>query len=544
MGTTQLGEDHDYIIVGAGSAGCVLADRLTREHGCTVLLLEAGPNDSHPYIKLPVGYGRLFFHPEYNWRYRTEPDPATGNRSSYWPRGRVVGGSSSINALVYVRGFPHDFDHWAAAGAAGWDWTAVRPHYEQIETRVAADGTRSGTGSLVVTDVRERVHPTNRYFFEAAREVGLSETDDFNGPSPEGVGSFAITIRGRLRCSAADAFLRPALTRRGVRVLTDALVRRVLIEDGRATGVEFVRGGEVVRARARREVILSAGTVNSPQLLQLSGVGPADLLAKHGIPVVVDNANVGGNLQDHIAVSYQYTATERTLNDELSPWWGKAWAGLRYLAAGTGPLSIGVNQCGGFVRSSPAAPHPDLQLYFVPLTYTTTQVPGKRQVMNPDPWSAFLISFQPSRPTSRGRIDIRSPRIEDAPAIRPNYLSTQKDLDDVVAGGRLMQAMMRTRALKAFTRAPIDVDLDKLDDDGLVEDFRQRSGSVFHPVATCRMARSREAGVVDANLRVFGVDRLRVVDASAFPNLTSGNTNAPTLMLAHRAAELILGDAR
>jgi choline dehydrogenase len=280
--------------------------------------------------------------------------------------------------------------------------------------------------------------------------------------------------------------------------------------------------------------------VNSPQLLQLSGVGPGDHLSKLGIPVHVDNGNVGGNLQDHIAVSYQYTATERTMNDDLSRWWGKAWAGLRYLAAGTGPLSISVNQCGGFVRSSPAAPHPDLQLYFVPLTYTTTQIPGKRQVVNPDPWPAFLISFQPSRPTSRGRIDIRSPQIDEAPAIRPNYLTTQKDLDDVVAGGRLMQAMMRTRALKAFTRAPIDVGLEQLDDDGLLEDFRQRSGSVFHPSSTCRMARGPAEGVVDAELRVFGVERLRVVDASAFPNLTSGNINAPTLALAHRAADLIL----
>lgn len=540
MGTAHVGEDHDYIIVGAGSAGCVLADRLTRGRDCSVLLLEAGPADSHPYIKLPVGYGRLFFHPTYNWRYRTEPDPATGNRVSYWPRGRVVGGSSSINALVYCRGFPHDFDDWAAAGATGWDWKSVRPHFDQIETRVGADGSRKGDGPLVVTNVHPRVHPTNHYFFDAAREVGLPETDDFNGPSPEGVGSYAITVRGRLRCSAADAFLRPALARGDVRLVTGALVQRVLIENGRATGVEFLRGGEIVRARARREVILSAGTVNSPQLLQLSGVGPGGHLSKLGIPVLVDNGNVGGNLQDHIAVSYQYTATERTMNDELSRWWGKAWAGLRYLAAGTGPLSISVNQCGGFVRSSPAAPHPDLQLYFVPLTYTTTQVPGKRQVVNPDPWPAFLISFQPSRPTSRGRIDIRSPRIDEAPAIRPNYLATQKDLDDVVAGGRLMQAMMRTRALKAFTRAPIDVDLEQLDDDGLVEDFRKRSGSVFHPASTCRMARGPEEGVVDAELRVFGVERLRVVDASAFPNLTSGNINAPTLMLAHRAADLIL----
>ena len=544
MGTAQVGESHDYVIVGAGSAGCVLADRLTRDRRASVLLLEAGPADSHPYIKLPVGYGRLFFHPVFNWCYQTEPDPALAGRVSYWPRGKVVGGSSSINALVYCRGLPHDFDDWAAAGAAGWDWRAVRPHYEQIETRIAADGGRSGDGPLVVTDVSRRVHGTNRHFFDAAREVGLPRTDDFNGPSPEGVGSYAITVRGRMRCSAADAFLRPALKRGGVRLLTRALVQRVLVESGRATGVEFLRGGETVRAQARREVIVCAGAVNSPQLLQLSGIGPGSLLASLGIPVLHANEHVGGNLQDHVAVSYVYVAAGRTMNEELSPWWGKLWAGLRYVLAGTGPLGISVNQCGGFVRSSPAVPRPDLQLYFVPMTYTTTQVPGKRQVVNPDPWPGFLISFQPSRPTSRGRIDARSPRIEDAPTIRPNYLATEKDLADVVAGGRLLQAMMRTRPLKDFVREPVAPDIETLDDAGLVEDFRQRGGSVFHAVGSCRMARSGSEGVVDANLRVFGVDRLRVVDASAFPNLTSGNTNAPTLMLAHRAAELIRGDAR
>jgi choline dehydrogenase len=539
-----VGEIHDYVIVGAGSAGCVLADRLTRKGDCSVLLLEAGPTDSHPYIRLPVGYGRLFFHPELNWRYETEPDAGLNGRSSYWPRGRVVGGSSSINALVYCRGQPQDFDDWAAAGAGGWDWQSVRPHYQQIETRIDADGTRSGEGPLYVTDVSRRVHRTNRYFFEAAREVGLPVTDDFNGPSPEGVGCYAINVRGRLRCSAADAFLRSALKRGGVRLLTGALARRVLIEKGRATGVEFLSGREVLRARARREVIVSAGAVNSPQLLQLSGIGPGAPLAQLGIPVLVDNGHVGGNLQDHVAVSYVYVAAERTMNEELSPWWGKVWAGLRYAVAGSGPLGISVNQCGGFVRSSPAAPRPDLQLYFVPLTYTTTQRPGKRQVVNPDPWPGFLISFQPARPTSRGRIDARSPRIEDAPAIRPNYLATQKDLDDIVAGGRLLQAMVRTRPLKAFAREPVAPDIEALDDAGLVEDFRQRGGSVFHPVGTCRMATSAEQGVVDASLRVFGAEGLRVVDASAFPNLTSGNTNAPTVMLAHRAADLILGDVR
>ncbi len=409
---------------------------------------------------------------------------------------------------------------------------------------IGADGTRDGSGPLWVTDVSRRVHPVNRHFFEAAREVGLPESDDFNGPSPEGVGCYRITIRGRLRCSAADAFLRPALARGHVRLLTRALARRITFEGGRATGVEFMRDGQIIRARARREVILCAGAVNGPQLLQLSGIGPGALLSRLGIAPVLANDHVGGNLQDHIAVSYLYRATEPTLNDELAPWWGKLLAGLEYLATGGGPIGLSVNQCGGFVRSTPAAPRPDLQLYFAPVTFTTTQKPGKRQVVNPDPWPGFLISFQPSRPTSRGRIDIRSPNPEDPPAIKPNYLATQEDLDDIVAGGRLMQAMMRTRALTKLARTPLEVDLATMDDAALIEDFRQRGGTVFHPASTCRMAGSAAEGVVDASLRVFGIERLRVVDASVFPNLTSGNINAPTLMLAHRAADAILADGR
>jgi choline dehydrogenase len=538
-------DDCDFVIVGAGSAGCVLADRLTRDGRFSVLLLEAGPPDNHPYIKLPIGYGRLFYHPEFNWRYETEPDPNLGNRTAYWPRGRGVGGSSSINALVYCRGLPQDFDDWAANGATGWSWKAVRPHFEEIETHVGPDGSRRGDGPLVVTDVRERVHPTNRYFFDAAREIGLPESEDFNGASPEGVGTYAITVRGRLRCSAADAFLRPALARGRAKVLTRATVRRVLFEGRRAVGVEFVQGGELLQARPRREVILSAGAIGSPQLLQLSGVGPSELLRRLHIPVALANENVGGNLQDHLAVSYFYRAAEPTMNNQLAPWWGKLREGMRYLLTGNGPIGLSVNQCGGFVRSTPRAPRPDLQLYFAPVTFTTTQKkPGRRQVINPDPWPGYLISFQPARPTSRGRIDIRSPKLEDAPAIRSNGLATQQDLDDVVAGGRLLQAMVKTRALKAFARAAVAPDIETLDDAGLVEDFRQRGGTVFHPVSSCRMARSDDDGVVDWRLRVFGLERLRVVDASAFPNLTCGNTNAPTLMLAHKAAEAILADAR
>ena len=533
----------DYIVVGAGSAGCVLADRLSRDGRHRVLVVEAGPGDLHPYVKLPIGYGRLFYHPKLNWRYETEADPATHGRTAYWPRGKVVGGSSSINALVYHRGMPFDFADWEAAGASGWGWEAVRPHYEQIESRVGVDGRVDGGGPLFVSDVRDRVHPTNRHYFEAARELGLPVSPDLNGTEPEGVGYYPITVRNGLRCSSADAFLRPALRRPNLRLMTEALCSRVLFEGRRATGVRLRQDGRELDFHARREVILCAGAINSPQILQLSGVGPGELLQRLGIPVVLANDNVGGNLQDHLAVTYYYKATERTMNNELSPWWGKAWAGLKYVLARRGPLGLSVNQCGGFVRAGPDATRAELQLYFTPLTYATTNTPGKRQIVNPDPWPGFLISFQPSRPTSRGRIDIRSPDPTQAPAIRPNYLNTQKDLDDVVSGGRLMQAFMRTAALQRLAKEAIPPDVLQLDEAGLVEDFRARSGTVYHPVSTCRIARDASEGVLDASLRVFGLEGLRVIDASAFPNVTTGNTNGPTIMLAHKASEAVLASA-
>jgi len=383
------------------------------------------------------------------------------------------------------------------------------------------------------------MHPLSRHYFAAARDLGLRVTDDFNGPEPEGVGFYRITARGGLRCSAADAFLRPALARPNCRLRTHALVRRVRFAGRRATGVEYEAGGRLFVATARREVILSAGAVNSPQILQLSGVGPGALLQRFGVEIVLDNRNVGGHLQDHLAVSYFYRSREPTLNDVLHPWSGKILAGLRYVLTRRGPLSISVNQCGGFVRSSPAAARPDLQLYFNPLTYTTAPA-GKRPLMNPDPYPGSILSFQPCRPTSRGRIDIRSPDPGAAPAIAPNSLATDRDVEDVIAGGRFMQRLVATKAMSALIAGPIPPVPDAMSDDDIVEDFRRRCGTVFHPVGTCRMAPGPGDGVVDPQLRVHGVAALRVIDASVFPYVTSGNTNAPTLMVAQKGAELVL----
>ncbi len=533
----------DFIIVGAGSAGCLLADRLSADGRHSVLVLEAGGSDRRFWIGVPLGYGMTFFDRRVNWAYETEPVPTLTNRIIYWPRGKVLGGSSSINASVYFRGLPHDFDDWRDMGNPGWGWDDVLPYFERSTNFIDGQGRKRGTGPLAISEITQQAHPLKRYLFEAAAEIGLPRTDDMNGPSPEGVGLYQINVRDGRRCSAADAFLRPAMRRPNVRVETGALATKILFAQNRATGIEYRQHGRLQTAQARVNVILSGGAVNSPQLLQLSGIGPAALLQRHGIEILLDNPAVGGGLQDHLAMSYSYKSRQPTLNDELRPLFGKLRAGLRYLATRRGPLSISVNQCGGLVRSRPEAKQPDLQLYYNPITYSAAgSGANKRYVM--DPFSGFILCFQPSRPTSRGRIDIASPDPQAAPKIAPNYLSTNEDIDIAIAGGRLIRQIESTKAFQSLIAAGLPPLLATMSDSEILEDFRARASTCYHPTSTCRMGPRPGEAVVDGRLKVHGVDGLRVVDASVFPAVTSANTNAPTVMVAERAAEIILAETK
>ncbi|MDP8983832.1 MAG: GMC family oxidoreductase N-terminal domain-containing protein [Pseudomonadota bacterium] len=532
-------DHYDYIIVGAGTAGCVLADRLSADGRHRVLILEAGGSDSRFWIKTPIGYGRTFADASVNWKYQTQPSAGLDGRSMYWPRGRVVGGSSSINALVYCRGMPADFDDWRALGNVGWGWDEVRPYFEMSERRVDPAGHATTEGALDVKDVTPFLHPIRANWFDAARELGFPITDDFNGPRPEGLGCYQVTIRNGRRRSAADAFLRPALRRDTVKLEMHAWASKIRFSGGRAIGVEWSRHGQQHYSAAAKEVIVCGGAVNSPQLLQLSGIGPGALLAAHGIEPRVDNPAVGGHLQDHLAVVYSFKARRPTLNDELHSTWGKLRSGVRYLLARSGPLALSVNQFGGFLRADPAAVRPDVQLYCNPVTYGAGDATRTRIAL--DPFPGFYLCFQPTRPTSVGRIDIASGDHRRAPLIAPNYLSTDKDVRDVVHGGRLLQAIARTRAMQSLILEPLAPDLRALADADLVADFRQRAATVYHPVGTCRMGNNPGDSVVDGALRVHGVAGLRVVDASVFPTVTSANTHAPTLMVAQKAAELIIG---
>ena len=539
--------EYDYIVVGAGSAGCVLADRLSADGRATVLLLEAGGHDRRLWINLPIGYGKTFYDPRVNWKFEAQPDPELKHRRIYFPRGKVVGGSSSINAMVYCRGLPSDFDDWARLGNTGWSWDDVRPVYEGFESHVdadgdagaGADGAAAQSGALYVSDVRKQLHPMERHFFAAAQQAGLPFTEDFNGSQPEGVGRYRINTRHGMRWSAADAFLRPALRRGSVRLKTGAMADKVLFEGRSAVGVSYLIGGAAFTARARRAVVLSAGAVQSPQLLQLSGVGPAALLQGLGLPVLLAQDQVGANLQDHLAMSYYYKATEPTLNNLLGSLWGKLRVGLQYVTTLSGPLSISVNQCGGFVRSHAGAAQADMQLYCNPVTYTLAASKNGTQIV-PDKFAGFILCFQPCRPLSRGRVDISSSNVNDAPHIHPRYLSHPQDVAQVLRGAKLVQRLSQTAAMQGLIKEPMAPVLDGMDDAAMIDDFRARASTCYHPVGTCMMGTDASTSVVDGKLKVHGLDRLYVVDASVFPTVTSGNTHAPTTMVAHKGAQALL----
>lgn len=518
----------DYIIIGAGTAGCVLADRLTASGKFTVLVLEAGPSDRRLPVQVPIGYGMSFFNPAVNWMYRTEPEPNLENRSIYWPRGKVLGGSGSINAMVHVQGQPNDFADWAKPGNANWSMEALTACMDRVRKRIGGN------------DVSRDTHPLCKHFIEAGKQLGFPSEADLSRLGADGVGYFRIATRDGLRLSSARAYLRPAMHRKNLFVKTNAHATRIGFEGNRANEVYFTSSGASTVACARREVILCAGSINSPKMLQLSGIGPASKLKAAGIEILIDRKAVGQNLQDHLCIDHIYRSRVPTLNQQFGSIFGKINAGLRYLLFRNGPLSLSVNQAGGFVRSRPGLAAPNMQLYFSPLSYTRTP-PGTRPLMRPDNFPGFMLSAQPCRPTSRGFLEIISPDPLANPRIVPNSLDTEHDVAELLEGALLMRKLATTPQLRRVIDSEILPSSTVQSDSELLDDIRRRASTVYHPVSTCRMGHDPETDVVDPELKVHGIEGLRVVDASIFPSIPSGNTNAPTLMVAEKAADLILG---
>ncbi len=532
----------DYIVVGAGSAGCVLANRLTADGRSRVLLLEAGGSDRRFWIRTPIGYGKSFYDRRVNWMYQAGPCPGIADRTSYWPRGKVFGGSSSINAMVYIRGFRSDFDRWRALGNPGWGWHDVLPYFKRAEDNALGADELHGTGGpLHVSDIARDAHPLCQVYLAACSERRLPVRRDLNGADTECVGLYQVTVRKGIRESSATAYLHPALGRRNLVVKSGAHAARILFEGQTAVGVEYLQDGVMQTALAAGEVILAAGAVNSPQVLQLSGIGPGEVLRRNGIDVVHDAPAVGRNLQDHLGLDHLYRARCPTLNSELYPWWGKLRAGIHYVLFRRGPLSLSVNQGGGFVRSRPSLQEPNLQLYFSPLSYVRAP-PGKRPLMSPDPFPGFLLGYSVCRPSSRGYLQIKSPDPLESPEIHPNYLATADDVGQMLEGARFLRWLAGTKAMSSIIDEELTPGASVVTEEALIEDIRQRSTTVFHPVGTCAMGPDPNRFVVDHKLQVHGVRRLRVIDASIFPTLTSGNTNAPAIMVGEKGADLVLAD--
>ncbi|MEA2930859.1 MAG: choline dehydrogenase [Hyphomicrobiales bacterium] len=526
----------DYIVVGAGSAGCVLANRLTASGRHRVLLLEAGGEDRNIWIHVPIGYAKLFADAKHNWLYSSEPEPELGGRSIIQPRGKVLGGSSSINGLLYIRGQAEDFDHWRQLGNTGWSFSDVLPYFRRAEDQQrGADELHGVGGPLAVSDVSEG-HPLCEAFIEACEQAGLPRTNDFNGASQEGAGYFQLTTRKGRRWSTARGYLAPARKRHNLAVVSNALTSRILFEGRRALGVEYIKDGGKHIARANAEVILASGAFNSPQLLQLSGVGPADLLQQHGIDVIADMKGVGADLQDHYQARFNYRCnTRNTINDMMGSVTGRVAAGLRYALLRKGFLTVGAGYAGGFFKTDPSMATPDVQFHFI--LFSADAVGQKLH-----PWPGFLASVCQLRPESRGFVRIKSADPSAAPAIQPRYMTAPADRDCMVAGMKLLRRVMTQPAIARFVDEELMPGPKVTSDADFLEFARQNGTTVFHPTSTCRMGSDVRA-VVDDRLRVHGFHGLRVADGSIMPTVVSGNTNAACVMIGEKASDMILADA-
>lgn len=531
-----MSRSFDYIVVGAGSAGSVLANRLTECGKFSVLLLEAGPRDRNPWIHIPIGYSKLFNDAKLNWLYETEPEPELNGRRIVQPRGKVLGGSSSINGLVYVRGQHQDYDHWRQLGNSGWSFEDVLPYFQRAEDQErGADEWHAIGGPIAVSNARDS-HPLVEAFIQAGESLGLPHNPDFNGATQEGIGYFQTTMRKGWRCSTASGYLKPARSRTNLSIETEALATRILFEGKRAVGVAYRQNGATLEARAGREVLLCGGAINSPQLLELSGIGQGERLADLGIAVIHDSPRVGENMQDHLQAGFVMECSKPiTVNDQYNNLLRRAGMGLDYLIRRRGPLAVAAGFGAAFFKAHTASDTPDTQVHF--MTFST----DKRGADLHD-FSGFTASACLLRPESRGSVHITSTDPSEAPKIVANYLSSEADRRASVAGLKHLREILHAEPLKPFVKREVRPGPEVNSDEDLLEHYRATGSTIYHPACTCAMGPG-ETDVVSPELKVNGVEGLRVVDGSIMPRLVSGNTNAPIIMIGERAADLVRADA-
>lgn len=538
------GKSFDYIVVGAGSAGCLLASRLSEDPKHRVLLIEAGGLDRQFWINMPIGYAKNFYEESVNWKFQTEACNNTSGRDFYWPRGKVLGGSSALNALVYIRGNRSDYEDWEKIAGPAWGWESVFKSFLKTERHSSLENRyHSNSGLLPVYDPKSEIHPICEDFIVSLSDLGVGRNDDFNSSTQIGAGAYHFNTLNGVRGSAYKAFIEPFLDRENLTIETECQVNSILFEGKRAAKVRFKRKSKefLVEVSTNKEIILTAGSIGSPMILMQSGIGDASSLKNQGIDVLVENSNVGQNLQDHLLIAHYYKSHKETLNRAFSSIWSRGLMALRYFMQRKGPLALSTNHCGAFV-STTGDSNPDIQLYFNPLSYDFGKDSRGNQVIQFENEPGFCISASPCRPKSIGHLELTRKNDGYGPKIFPNYLSDERDIDGLLRGSKFVRRISEETSLKNIVKEEISPGLSVQSDNDFIDDIRKRCSTVYHPVSTCRMGLDPSASVVDEKLRVFGVSGLRVADASVFPTMISGNINAPTYMVAEKAAEFILED--
>ncbi len=534
-------ENFDIVIIGAGSAGCIVANQLISKTNNKILLIEAGPSDKNPIIKIPLGYGMTFYNKNLNWNFYSVKQKNLFQRKVYFPRGKVIGGSGSINAMVYTRGLKNDYKDWSNNENDIWSWQNILKTYETIEKKICNFDQTDTKNKIFVNDVSDYHHPILDNFFYASKEIGFNFNKNLNTNPSNQVGHYNINTRNGYRFTSSDGFLKPILNHPNLKVLKNSLVKKINIDKNKVSSIDILNNGKKTNIKANIGVISCAGSIMTPHLLFHSGIGPANHLHKFGIKVILDSPNVGKNLQDHIGIDYLYKSKIDTLNKSLGKWTGRINSFVKYLYNRSGPLSLSINQAGGFVNWKSKDEFPNIQLYFNPLTYSISYN-NKRPLLRTDKFNGFIIGFNTCRPKSKGKIELFSNNFNDAPMIDPNYLDNEQDIHDLKCAFDIVRNISNSQHIKRISNGPVKTDPLNLNDKELIDHFKNEAGSVYHPCGTCRMDDTIQKGVVSKKLKVHGTDNLWIVDASVFPNIPSGNINAPVMMTAYNASQLIIND--